>query len=337
MQVETKGERFEFNPDLDFIKSDWKGNPLDSDCNFVNHEYPHVNNFAEVIKWKLSRNPQREEKESDTFRLKVRNASDFLNSNQDGMIWIGHATYLIRINGKLLITDPIFTAPISFMKRLSGLPFNPVLIKNLDYILITHDHHDHLNKESIELLVKNNPGVKVLTGLRLGNYIEKWLDGASYQEAGWYQQYNIVTDDLKITYLPTRHWSYSGFLSFNKNLWGAFFIQSDTVSIYFCSDSGFGSHFKEVGELFPQVDYAIIGIGAYKPEWFMGPVHTSPSDALKATAQINARNLIPTHYGTFDLSDEPIGDPYREVSRLYPRYKDKFGLINLYIGEILKF
>ncbi len=337
MKVEPKAERYESNPELKFIKDGWKGNPIDSDCKFVNHEFPFKNDFNKVIKWKLSRNPQREEKENDTFRLKVQYAKEFLESKDDGMLWVGHASYLFRINGKLMISDPIFTTPISFMKRYSKLPFDPNELTNLDYILITHDHHDHLSKESIKLLVKNNPKVKVLTGLRLGKYIEDWLDGAEYQEAGWYQQYNIVSDDIKITFMPTRHWSYSGFLQFNKRLWGAFHIQSNDVSIYYCSDSGWGSHFKEAGELFSTIDYAIIGVGAYKPEWFMGPVHTSPADALKATEQMKARNLIPTHFGTFDLSDEPIGEPYREVNRLHVHYTDKFDLINLYIGEFLRF
>ena len=338
MNVLTKSSKTIRNPELKTIKPDWRGNPLDEDGLFMNQEYLADNSFARVMKWQLETNPQKDEKKNDKFRLKVVNASAFLKDKRDGILWVGHATFLMRIKGTVFITDPIFTVPAFMSKRFSKLPFNPDSLRNIDYILLSHDHYDHLNKESFKLLTKNNPGIKVLTSLRLGEFVEDWMNGNKYQEAGWYQQYSMTPKDIKITYLPARHWSKRGINSMNTTLWGAFMIQTDTLSIYFGGDSGWGSHFKEVKELFGNPDYSIIGIGAYKPEWFMGPSHTSPGDGLKAAMQMSAKNLIPMHYGTFDIADEPIGEPYREVHRIYnEHYSGKFNLITPAIGEVIYF
>lgn len=326
------------NPELKIIKEGWHGNPVNKDGEFVNHEYPFINDITRLIKWQFQRNPQKQEKKNDTFRLKVVDASYFLTDNRDGMIWIGHATFLFRLNGKLFITDPIFTVPSAMMKRFSNLPVIPESLKNIDYILLSHDHYDHLNKESFKLLTQNNPNAKILTGLEMHNLIKSWLNANIVQEAGWYQQYNITSQDVKITFLPARHWSTRALKGFNKRLWGAFMIQTENISIYFGGDSGFGSHFKEVEELFGKPDYSIIGIGAYKPEWFMGSSHTSPADALKAAEQMNTNNFIPMHYGTFDLADEPIGEPYRETHRIYKKeYTNTFNLITPAFGEAIFF
>lgn len=338
MNSHTKPNSKLINPELKIIKEGWEGNPLDENEKFVNHEFPHINDFTRLIKWQFETNPQKEEKENDTFRLNVVSAGSFLKDTRDGMIWLGHASFMFRIKGVVFITDPIFTTPSFFQKRYSRLPFNAKDLKNIDYILLSHDHFDHLNKESIKLLVKNNPNLKVLTSLRLGKYIEDLLNGAPYQEAGWYQQYTLVPDGFKITYLPARHWSSRGFNSFNKRLWGAFMIQTDTLSLYFGGDSGWGSHFKEVKDLFEEPDYSIIGIGAYKPIWFMGSSHTSPKQALEAAWQMSAKNFIPMHFGTFDIADEPLGDPYREVIRIHnEEYKNKVNLRLPAVGEVIYF
>lgn len=335
MNLFTKTSIVTSNPDLKIIKNGWIGNPVNEDGTFRNINHPHLNDFSKFLRWQLAKNPQKEEKNSEKFRLKVVDANEFLRSSDDGIVLVGHATFMIRLNGKLIITDPIFDVPSIVMKRFSKLPFDPNKIKNLDYILLSHDHYDHLHKESLELLYRNNPKVKLLTSLELGKYCTEFLEGITYQEAGWYQQYDITSSDIKITYLPTRHWGTRGIGAVNKRLWGAFMIQTGDLSIYFGGDSGWDNHFEEVYNLFGSPDYAIIGIGAYKPEWFMSASHTSPKDGLKAAEVMKAKNLIPMHYGTFDLSDEPIGDPHREVHRLFKENKYQFRLVTPNIGEVI--
>lgn len=110
-----------------------------------------------------------------------------------------------------------------------------------------------------------------------------------------------------------RHWARRGLFDMNKRLWGGFVIQSESATIYFGGDSGYGRHYKEVGELFPETDYFLIGIGAYEPRWFMEANHNSPGDAIKAFQDSGAKMMIPMHFGRFDLSDEPPSEPLRAL------------------------
>ena len=107
----------------------------------------------------------------------------------------------------------------------------------------------------------------------------------------------------------SQHWSKRSFKDGGKRLWGAFMIEADNLSIYYSGDTGYANHFSEIPELFGNPDYALLGIGAYKPRWFMRPNHISPCDALTASEEMDAAITIPMHYGTFDLADEPLNDP----------------------------
>ncbi|HTH38555.1 MAG TPA: MBL fold metallo-hydrolase, partial [Pyrinomonadaceae bacterium] len=128
--------------------------------------------------------------------------------------------------------------------------------------------------------------------------------------AGWFQQYD-TGGPVKIYFVPVRHWSRRGLFDTNERLWGSFVIQCDAATIYFGGDSGYGRHYREIGELFPSIDYFLLGIGAYEPRWFMEPNHNNPGDVVKAFRDSGARALVPMHYGTFDLSDEPPGQPLK--------------------------
>lgn len=333
----AKRTRYKFNPTLPFVKSDWNGNPINEKGRFINQEYLFDPKFKSLLKWQFTKNPQKNEKKNDTFRLNVDKTKKFLNSKDDGLCWLGHASYLMRMSGKLFIIDPVLGSPSAMMKRFSEMPFDINDILELDYIMISHDHRDHLDKNSILTIYKNNPQAKFLTGLGIDSIIKKWIPQADIQTAGWYQKYDIQNDNLEIIYLPTRHWGRRLLNDLNKNLWGAFLFKNSKTSFYFGSDSGYGSHFKEMAELFGGFDYATVGIGAYKPEWFMSAAHTSPSDALKAAADLNTRYFIPMHYGTFDLSDEPISDPHYEVQRHFKSGNYPFNLLMLDIGEFLRF
>jgi L-ascorbate metabolism protein UlaG (beta-lactamase superfamily) len=121
----------------------------------------------------------------------------------------------------------------------------------------------------------------------------------------------------------------------NKRLWGGFMIESAAKTLYFAGDSGYGPHFKEIALAFPKIDIAMMGIGAFKPEWFMGSSHTSPAGAYQAFKDVAAKTLLPMHYGTFDLADEPIGEPHRLISDIQRKTNDDIRLLN--VGEVLKF
>jgi L-ascorbate metabolism protein UlaG (beta-lactamase superfamily) len=319
------------NDNLRTIKSDWKGTPLDKDSRFVNSEFPFVLPIQEVLKWTFERNPQREEKKSDTFRLVHKDDKTFLQHDRDCLVWLGHSTFFLRLNGVNLLIDPVFYK-IPLVKRYGDHAFSPSLFTNLDYLLISHNHQDHCQEKSIRKIEVLNPGLTILSGLRMENLLSSWTKGSVIQTAGWYQQYQ-TTDQLNIYYLPSRHWSKRSLNDTNKTLWGAFVFQTKDKTIYFSGDTGYGNHFAEARELFPSIDIAIIGVGAYKPEWFMHANHISPQDAVKAFNELDAKTFIPMHYGTFDLSDEPPGEPVRLLKQLAEQKKINGELKLLDLGE----
>ena len=323
------------NPDLPTIPLpfEWKGTPLDSNGRFLNHEFAFINSFKEVLKWQIMKNPQKDEKKKDTWKLECKTDSGFLTSSSDCIVWLGHASFFIRVSGITLLIDPILF-DVSLIKRKSPLPVDPNQFKNIDYILISHDHRDHCDTKSLSLLSKNNPNATYLTGLKVDAVIKKCTKSSAIQAAGWYQQFN-TKPEIKITYVPSRHWGRRYLTDTNVRLWGGYVIEAAGKTIYFGGDSGYGSHFADIGRIFPSVDYALIGIGAYKPEFFMGQSHLSPADGIKAFHDTNAKHLIPMHYGTFDLADEPLSDPIRELKKEHDKQHVAGDILYVCAGEIV--
>ena len=296
------------NPSLPFIerKTIWTGNPVKNGM-YQNDEFPFLHQFKDIKKWKSQKNPYELQKKQDTTRLQVfPNAETLICDTGDGVFWLGHATFLIRLGGKTFLTDPVLGKASGLMKRYSPLPVALDKLPKIDYILMSHDHRDHCDKGSLKLIAKRNPELKYFSGLQMDGLLTKFMKGSQGQVAGWYQQYTLEGHLFKLYFLPTRHWGKRWFSDTNKRLWGSFMLEIDGVVIYFGGDSGYGSHYKEIAELFPKIDIAILGIGAFEPEWFMEQNHASPQKAFQAFLDLNAHYMVPMHYGTFDLSDEPI-------------------------------
>lgn len=319
------------NPDLKTVLPGWKGTPLDGDRRFINHEFPLELRFSDMLKVVTEKNPQKEQKENNTWRIPVIKDDRFLNDTSDKIVMLGHATVFIQISGIKLLIDPIF-GKLPTGKRYSELPISPDKLLNIDYILVSHAHYDHCDKKSIKLLAKNNPKAKILTGLKLDKLISEWVENP-IETAGWYQQYRL-SDGFEITYLPSRHWANRGLFDKNTTLWGGFLIKKGDKSVYFSGDSGYGSHFATIGELFPNIDVALIGAGAYSPAWFMAANHQSPQDAARAFRDTKARSFIPFHYGTFDLSQEPMGETEEILSKMNVEGKLSGELNLLKLGEV---
>ena len=297
------------NPDLPFIeakKSLWTGNII-VNKQYQNHEFPYTPEFKDVRKWKSQKNPYEAQKKADKTRLVVaEDAEKEILDTQDGIFWLGHATFLIRLGGKTFITDPVLEKASGMLKRFSKLPISLDKLPKIDYILMSHDHRDHCDKSSLKFIAKRNPGVKYFSGLEMDKIMNDFLLGAEGQVAGWYQQFTLEGHLFKLWFLPTRHWSKRWFTDTNIRLWGSFVLEIDGMVIYFGGDSGYGSHYKGIATLFPKIDMAILGIGAFEPEWFMDKNHSSPQMAFQSFIDLNAKYMVPMHYGTFDLSDEPV-------------------------------
>jgi len=322
---------FEFvgNPDLKYI-ADYKGNKF-ANGRFYNEQYRKQPQIKEVVQWKMAGNPQKREKQNDDFRLAVLANNQFFNKNDDMIVWLGHASFFIRLNGVNIITDPCFY-DMYFINRLANLPCKADEIKNIDYILLSHGHRDHFDVKSLKVLTKNNPTVKFLCPLKIGELIKKYIGDFETQEAGWYQQFSLIKE-IDMVCLPAIHWNRRLLTDFNNQLWASFWLKSNTTSIYFGGDSAFGPHYTDIEKVMGSPAIAILGIGAYKPQLIMQSSHTSPNEAVEACNLLGAKHFIPMHYGTYDLSDEPISEPITTVKTLKSDGTLKAGLINLKIGE----
>ena len=324
------------NPDLEVILDGWKGNFF-SNNTFASYN-PNLNygDFSSILKWQFGEKPQKAEKKADQWKATVHDFSfQALNNGPDQIVWMGHACFLIRMGGKNILIDPVFY-DLPFITRNSKLPAPPQTFTGLDYILVSHDHRDHCDQQSLTLLAQQNPGVEILTTLKLGETLLKsWIPGVNYQEAGWYQQYH-TSDGLEIYLLPASHWCKRGLFDLNNRLWGSFIIRYGGKTIYFGADSGYETHFNGIGQLFPNIDYAMLGIGAYKPEFIMKNSHTSPQEAVQAFHDLRAKTMIPMHYGTFDLSDEPFGEPWRTITGMAEAGEIEGELKALEVGKPMK-
>ena len=301
------GEHITFrrNESLKVIQPYWRGNPVVKG-RFVNRQHRVKHGVGNVMKWRFSPNPQRKEKRQENWNPHLIPVYSLEHLSGDFLVWLGHNSFYMQLAGRRIMFDPVF-GNIPFVKRKSKFPADPAVFQHIDYLLVSHDHFDHLDKPSVMRLFKGNPQMKVFCGFGVGKLIQGWCPGIEVVEAGWYQQ--LDDGQLKITFLPAQHWGKRSLNDGGQRLWGAFMLQGDGLSVYYGGDTGYSNHFVEIPELFGKPDYALLGIGAYKPRWFMQPNHISPYDTLTASEEMRARVTIPMHYGTFDLSDEPLSDP----------------------------
>ncbi|HWV74738.1 MAG TPA: MBL fold metallo-hydrolase [Pseudosphingobacterium sp.] len=306
-----------FNKDLKFVKSDWTGNKLNDKGLYTNLYGDDIKSFGDVWRWMRGAKPLAKLKRNQQSPLHWEAIEAIDDKSQHAIIPIGHASFIIDTNRLRLLIDPV-VAPNRFMKRYTKVPFHIPELTNVDYLLLSHNHRDHIDKSSVIQICKYNPNAIILTGLEIGRILKGWGIRNQIQEAGWYQQFK-TSDNLAIDYLPSQHWSRRWLNDTNIQLWGSFMIQDKVTNktIYFAGDSGYGQHFSDIGNDY-SIDIAMIGIGAYEPRWFMSSAHTGPSDALKAFQDLKAKQWIPMHYGTFDLSDEPVYYPEKILREQHP-------------------
>ena len=173
------------NDKLDIILDGWKGNPH-TGKRFFDPNKAWSGSFAKVLKWQTSPKPKAKEKKADTWRLTTVKDKEFLKSKEDCIVWLGHASFYMRLNGVQIITDPVFYNLSGVVKRHSEMPCDVADFKDIDYVLLSHGHRDHCDSRSLKELYVNNK-FELLTGLNIGKMVEKWLPGVRYQEAGWYR------------------------------------------------------------------------------------------------------------------------------------------------------
>ncbi len=234
------------------------------------------------------------------------------NRSVTTLTWIGHSSALFQIQGVNILLDPIFServSPFSFTgpKRQVALPFALKDLPPIDVVVLSHNHYDHLDLETLTSLDKMAPG-KILFLVPLGNKAFLEAEGISrVQELDWWDNFSLK--GLTFTFTPTQHWTSRGLWDRNQTLWGSWFISSPDFKFYFAGDSGYSKDFQDIYRKLGAVDVALIPIGAYAPRWFMKRMHVNPEEAVKIHQDLHAKLSVPIHWGTFRLSDEPMAEP----------------------------
>jgi L-ascorbate metabolism protein UlaG (beta-lactamase superfamily) len=331
----TLQTKFVHNPGLPIIKPNWPGNSLDKRSCFINHEFPFTTGLKDVWKWQTGPKPHKLAKKNDTWKPQMVQDTAFATNSRDCLVWLGHAWFFLRLGGVNMLLDPVlFKIPL--VKQIATNPYRPDVFGHIDLVFVSHDHRDHMDQKSLAAVSALYPKAHIITGLNNGTVLRKWCSNP-ITEMGWYQQWQNDKGDVTVTYLPTRHWSRRYLNDTNRRLWGAFMIEANGKKIYFGSDSGFGSHFKELNILFSNIDIAMLGIGAFRPEWFMHQAHMSPWDAVKAFHDTGAKAFLPMHFGTLDLSDEPPGEPAAIIRQLQEENKIAGNILMPHIGATFYF
>ena len=262
------------------------------------------------------------------------------NKDSDYIVWIGHATFLIKLGDTTIITDPLFsknTGPLTFgPKRYVDPAIKLDEVPKTDLLLLTHNHYDHLDASAIRNFPHKN--TKVLLPLKLSKYFKRFKD---VNELDWYDEIQ-VNKDIKVTLLPAVHWSKRSLWDTNKTLWGNFLIEYKGKKILFASDTGYGNIYKELGNKYGPIDVTFINIGAYN-FYPMMPVkdksiyHTNPEEALQIGKDLNSKKVVGMHWGTVVLSLEPIMEPpkrFKDSAKNFGYSKDD--AIIFKIGELKK-
>lgn len=256
--------------------------------------------FKELMRWMKERRaktkdlvtqiPQIGEKEVDKLQS---------NRNLSSITWIGHSTFFVQLNGLNILTDPVWARRMGAGKRLTSPGIDLKEMPDIDIILISHGHYDHLDFATIKK-VKGDPIFYVPHGLRSA-FLRRGYKNVI--EANWWDSFE--EQGVTMHFVPAQHWTKRTITDTNTSHWGGWVLNPGTSgkSIYFVGDTGYFRGFKEIADkLSPQI--ILMPIGAYEPEWFMRDSHINPEDAVKAFAEMNGELFIPMHYGAYRLADD---------------------------------
>ncbi|MCL1864674.1 MAG: MBL fold metallo-hydrolase [Spirochaetes bacterium] len=256
-----------------------------------------------------------------------------LDENRNLIVWLGHSSSYVQFNKKRILIDPVLensAAPISFLnKAFAGdYPYSVKDLPDIDYIIISHDHWDHLEYPTMQAL--KNKIKAVICPLGVGSHLEYWgFDPKNIYEGDWHNSFQLDTD-FTIHILPARHFS-GRWLKRNRTLWAGFILESKEFKVFYSGDTGYGPHFAEIGKKFGSVDLAIIENGQYDLDW--ATIHLMPEETVQAALDVGAKSLLPVHSGRFAICRHPWYDPY---VRITSASKDKnFRLLTPKIGEVI--
>lgn len=237
------------------------------------------------------------------------------DKNKPSAVWLNHSSFLVSFGDKTLLTDPIWSdrcSPFGCLgpKRRHCPGLNLEELPKIDYVLISHNHYDHLDLKTVKLLFKKDPDILWLvpTGVKAW-FVRRGI--TKVIELSWWDQVELQPG-IEATAVPSQHFSGRSISDLNKTLWAGWVIENKKINkrLYFVGDTGYNPYdFKEIGKRFQSFDLSLIPIGTYMPRRFMSPVHIEPSDAVKIHREVNSNLSVAMHWKTFRLSDEPMHQP----------------------------
>lgn len=264
----------------------------------------------EALKWSLNREPgewtKLTEEDITIAEKPAARVTDAL-----AITYVNHATFLIQTDGLNILFDPVWSdrvSPLSFAgpKRMRppGLKFED--LPEIDLVIISHNHYDHLDIETLTK-INNQYSPNFIVPLGVDLYLNN--QGISNTKAlDWWEQ-ESVSDEVVVNSVPAQHFSARGLFDQNKTLWAGYVLETPFGNVYFAGDTGYGDFFTDIREKFGAIKVALIPIGAYKPEWFMGPIHVNPEEAIQIHKDVNAEISFGMHFGTFPLADDGMEEP----------------------------
>lgn len=227
--------------------------------------------------------------------------------------WIGHATLLVQMDHVTFLTDPIWAesaSPLGFLGPQRFVPPGLALdaLPPIDFVVISHDHYDHMDLGTLGEIARRHPAARFL--VPLGNAALLRDEGiANVEELDWGGRAQVR--GVEVVSVPVQHWSRRGLLDARQRLWSGWVVRGPGRRFYFGGDAGYSRDYAAVGAALGPFDLAALPIGAYEPVAMMRPWHLNPEEAIQAARDLSARKVVPIHYGTFDLSDEPLDEPPR--------------------------
>jgi N-acyl-phosphatidylethanolamine-hydrolysing phospholipase D len=308
-----------------------------------------MHGFLDFLKWSLierRRNPRRPDPNPGVF---VRVAPEYVMPRaapeQFTLTWVGHTSFLMQIGGLNILTDPMWSdraSPVRFAGPRRWVP--PAVdfdrLPPIDAVLLSHDHYDHLDSDTVSRIAARYPAAKWYAPLGVAEFVRR-REARDVAEHDWWDE--TAFGDIVITCVPAQHFSGRTLGKRNNTLWCGWTVRSASTSVFFAGDTALHPEFGRIAADCGPFDYAILPIGAYEPRWFMGSVHMNPEDCINAVRELDlgqrGRRLImvAAHWGTFKLTDEPMNEPpqrMREVWRAAGRAIEDLRI--MHHGESLK-
>lgn len=238
-------------------------------------------------------------------------------SHELSLTWIGHASFLIQVADLNILTDPVFGEVSTFFPRILAPGIHLDTLPTIDYVVISHNHWDHMDAASLYALKERNPNMKVLAPQ--GD--KAWFTKRRFRayELSWWESH--ADKKCTFSFLPAVHWSGRGLFDTNRSLWGSWMIQATDRFIYFAGDTAYGDHFTQIAHEYPSIDVALMPIGPCEPKEWMLRTHMDVELSLQAFHDLKATHFIPMHWGTFPFGNDQFDAPIAQLKKYSARQK----------------